>query len=90
MSPSSEQTLTSQRHVAVRTRLRHDFNILITSLNGFANILLTRLAPDDPARPCVEQIRKAGTRAAMLVNSLSPLSDAPLSSPSPHPTTTAQ
>ncbi|MBI3357145.1 MAG: response regulator [Nitrospirae bacterium] len=48
-------------------RLAHDLNNAITSINGFADLLLTQLPVDEPARTCAEQIRKAGARATMLV-----------------------
>ena len=60
-------------------KLVHDLNNAISSINGFADILLTRLPADEPARTSAEQIRKAGTRAAALVKELAP---PPESSPS--------
>lgn len=51
-------------------RVIHDLNNVLTSINGFADILLARLPSEDPARSCAEQIRHAGTRAAALVKSL--------------------
>jgi signal transduction histidine kinase len=53
-------------------QLVHDLNNAMTSINGFADILLARLPADEPARTCAEQIRKAGTRAAALVKALAP------------------
>lgn len=53
-------------------QLVHDLNNAMTSINGFADILLARLPADEPARTCAEQIRKAGTRAAALVKTLAP------------------
>lgn len=53
-------------------QLVHDLNNAMTSINGFADILLARLPADEPARSCAEQIRKAGTRAAALVKTLAP------------------
>ncbi|MFO0706857.1 MAG: hypothetical protein U0412_08385 [Nitrospira sp.] len=47
--------------------LLHDLNNLMTSINGFADLLLARLAADDPARPSAEQVRLAGKRAAALL-----------------------
>jgi signal transduction histidine kinase len=51
------------------TTLLHDLNNLMTSVNGFADLLLARLATDDPARSSAEQIRQAGKRAAALLKS---------------------
>ncbi|WP_053378358.1 response regulator [Nitrospira moscoviensis] len=55
---------------AVPTRLIHDLNNALTSINGFAEVLLTRMPADDPARGPVEHIRKAGHRAAGLLQRL--------------------
>ncbi len=62
-------------------RIVHDLNNVMTSINGFADLLLTRLPPDDPARASAEQIRKAGTRATALVKALAA---PPESSPTAH------
>lgn len=53
-------------------KLAHDLNNAITAINGFADILLTRLPLDEPARASAEQIRKAGARATALVKTLTP------------------
>lgn len=55
---------------SVHRRIVHDLNNAITSINGFADLLVTRLDPGDPARASAEQIRAAGLRAAGLVRSL--------------------
>lgn len=75
-------------------RLIHDLNNLLTSINGFADLLLTRLAPQDPARRSAEHILTAGKRAASLLkahapakNSASTTSPAPIVQP---PTITAK
>jgi nitrogen-specific signal transduction histidine kinase len=56
-------------------QLAHDLNNAMTSINGFADILLARLPADEPARAYAEQIRKAGTRATALVKALTPRCD---------------
>lgn len=66
-------------------RLIHDLNNLLTSINGFADLLLGRLAPDDPARMNAEQIRLAGKRAATLLKAHAPA--APASPPPSAPAT---
>jgi signal transduction histidine kinase/DNA-binding response OmpR family regulator len=48
----------------------HDFNNLLTAILGYGHILLTRLREDDPARHNVQEILKAGERAAALTNQL--------------------
>lgn len=53
------------------TRVIHDLNNVLTSINGYADILLARPPSSDQAHHCAEQIRQAGARATGLVKSLS-------------------
>jgi two-component system, cell cycle sensor histidine kinase and response regulator CckA len=48
----------------------HDFNNLLTAINGYADILAAGMAPDDERLADVEEIRKAGDRAAALTRQL--------------------
>ena len=48
----------------------HDFNNLLTVINGYSDLIATKLSPDDPMRPKIEEIRKAGGRAAGLTAQL--------------------
>jgi PAS domain S-box-containing protein len=48
----------------------HDFNNLLTIINGYADVLLGTLHAHDAARAPVEQIGKAGERAAVLTRQL--------------------
>ncbi len=50
--------------------IAHDFNNLLTAIIGFASLLKEKTPPDDPTRPCVEEIIKAGNRAAVLTAQL--------------------
>lgn len=48
----------------------HDFNNILTVILNEASLLLEDLAPDDPRRSSVEQIRQAGAHAAALTRQL--------------------
>ncbi|KAF4515884.1 hypothetical protein B566_EDAN000119 [Ephemera danica] len=54
------------------SRLIHDLNNHLTSINGFADLLLAQLPADNPARKSAEHIRLAGRRAATLLTAQSP------------------
>src|SRR5215210_3650596 len=48
----------------------HDFTNLLTTINGFSELILRDLAEDHPRRKDVEQIRKAAERGAQLTRQL--------------------
>jgi two-component system cell cycle sensor histidine kinase/response regulator CckA len=48
----------------------HDFNNQLTTIIGYSDLLLGRLAADDAGREPLRQIRRAGERAAALIRQL--------------------
>jgi len=50
--------------------IAHDFNNLLTVISGYGDLLVTRLGNDSPFLKEVEEIRKAGKRAAALTSQL--------------------
>jgi two-component system cell cycle sensor histidine kinase/response regulator CckA len=48
----------------------HDFNNLLNVINGYSELILDELDPENPLRSDLEQIRDAGKRAAALTSQL--------------------
>jgi PAS domain S-box-containing protein len=61
----------------------HDFNNYLTVINGYCDLLLSRLAPDDPDREGLIDARRAGERAATLTRQLLAFGRKQILSPSP-------
>jgi signal transduction histidine kinase len=50
--------------------IAHDFNNLMTAVTGYSELTLRALPPEHAVRPKVEEIKKAGERAAALTRQL--------------------
>jgi signal transduction histidine kinase/CheY-like chemotaxis protein len=50
--------------------IAHDFNNLLTAILGYTELLLVHRGADDPDRPDLEEIQKAGQRASTLTQQL--------------------
>lgn len=50
--------------------IAHDFNNLLAVINGYADLSLRRMTGDDPIRPKMEEIKRAGDHAASLTRQL--------------------
>lgn len=56
---------------------RHDFKNHLGVILGFADMLLTDMAPDDARRPDIEEIQKAAAEALVLLARVFPEQSAP-------------
>ena len=50
--------------------IAHDFNNLLTAINGYAELILLSLDEKDPIRADLAEIKKAGSKAALLTEQL--------------------
>ena len=48
----------------------HDFNNMLTVIEGYNRMILDELSPIDPLRDCAEEVHRAAARAAALTNQL--------------------
>ena len=68
-----EQFLQSQKMEAIGRLaggIAHDFNNLLTVVQGYTDVILGEIATSHPHRPALEQVKRAGERAAALTRQL--------------------
>jgi signal transduction histidine kinase/ActR/RegA family two-component response regulator len=73
LEQAHEQLRHAQKMEAIGTLaggVAHDFNNLLTAIMGYAQLMVLRLKPDDPALRDTEEILRSAERAAMLTRQL--------------------
>ena len=81
-----ERYLQSQKLESLGTLaggVAHDFNNLLTVINGYSDMVFRSLGEGDPVRPKIDEIRKAGERAAELTQQLLAFSRRQIAQPRP-------
>jgi CheY-like chemotaxis protein len=61
----------------------HDFNNHLTVINGYCDLMLSRLPPDEPSSKTLMEVRRAGARAETLTRQLLAFGRRQVLSPSP-------
>ncbi len=54
--------------------IAHDFNNLLTAINGYTDLALSALPPENPVLVYLEEVRRAGSKASELTQQLLVLS----------------
>jgi PAS domain S-box-containing protein len=73
LAQSAEQLRQSQKLESIGQLaggVAHDFNNMLTAINGYSELTLRRLKEDNPLRHNIEEIKKAGRRSAQLTHQL--------------------
>jgi signal transduction histidine kinase/ActR/RegA family two-component response regulator len=86
LQASQEQLLQSQKMEAIGQLaggIAHDFNNLLLVMNGYSELLLNELKSDEKKRLKVEQIKRAGERAAALTQKMLAFSRRQVTHPRP-------
>jgi two-component system cell cycle sensor histidine kinase/response regulator CckA len=84
LKSSQERQVTSARLEAVGQLaggVAHDFNNLVTIINGYSDLMLSSLKHDEKTLSYVQQIKKAGDRASSLTRQLLAFSRKQVSEP---------
>ena len=58
--------------MSAHSKFVHDMKNMLGIIIGFSNLLLDEMTADDPRRADVEEIRKAGDNALVLLNNWEP------------------
>ena len=65
-----ERALLMQGMTEVAGSVAHDFNNMLMGISGHAQLALTKLGPDHPARELVQEVLEGSERASLLGNQL--------------------
>jgi two-component system cell cycle sensor histidine kinase/response regulator CckA len=84
LQPADEVQLAARMEAVGRLAggMAHEFNNILTAVNGYADLALAELRADDPARGDILEIRRAGDRGAALTGQLLALGGRQVMAPS--------